>query len=125
MEINKITELIIRCSIDVHRYLGQGLLESVYEEALCWELTKYNSNFQRQPLVSIKYNNINLSAGFRADLIVENAVIVEIKSVEKLLPLHGKQLLTFLRLTDLRVGLLINFNTYVLKQGIERVINGF
>ncbi|OHB47177.1 MAG: GxxExxY protein [Planctomycetes bacterium GWF2_40_8] len=125
METNELTGIIIGCCIEVHKCLGPGLLESAYEEALCWELSSININFQRQQMVPIKYKEIDLEQGFRADIIVQNSVIVEIKSVEKLMPVHSKQLLTYLRLTNIRVGLLVNFNVPVLKNGIERIINGF
>lgn len=125
MNTNELTGIIIGCCIEVHTCLGHGLLESAYEEALCWELSGKNIDFQRQQLVPIKYKEIDLEQGFRADIIVQNTVIVEIKSVEKLLPVHSKQLLTYLRLTNLKVGLLVNFNVSVLKNGIERIVNGF
>lgn len=111
--------------MEVHRNLGPGLFESVYEEALCYELTKSSIPFTRQQDIPTQYKGITLEAGFRADIIVADAVILEIKSVEKMSPVFTKQLLTYLRLTDKRLGLLINFNVNLLKEGIERVVNGY
>ena len=122
---NELTQKIIGCCIEVHKNLGPGLFESVYEEALCYELTKSSIPFTRQQDIPIQYKGITLEAGFRADIIVADAVILEIKSVEKMSPVFAKQLLTYLRLTDKRLGLLINFNVNLLKEGIERVVNGY
>ncbi|MCX6640854.1 MAG: GxxExxY protein [bacterium] len=122
MEINAITKEIIGSAIEVHRTLGPGLLESVYEECLCHELAIRNINFIRQNPLPIIYKNIHLDCGFRVDLLVENSVVIELKSVDKLLPIHEAQVLTYLKLGHWKVGLLINFNVTVLKDGIKRLI---
>ena len=122
-EENIISEKIIGCAIEVHRILGPGLLESVYEECLCKELELNNISFKRQDKLPLKYKGMNVDCGYRIDLIVENKVIVELKSVEKILPVHEAQLLTYLKLTSLRLGLLINFNEPILKQGLKRIAN--
>jgi GxxExxY protein len=125
MEINEITGTIIEEGIKIHKDLGPGLLESVYEEVLCYRLVKRGLIVERQKPIPFYYENIKMDIGFRADLIVEDAVIVEIKSIESIAPVHPKVLLTYLRLTDKRVGLLINFNEVVLKNGIKRIVNNF
>ncbi len=107
----------------VHDTLGPGLLESVYEEAICYELKKEGLSFKRQYDIPVKYGDIELGIGFRADLIVEDKVIVELKSVEEVSPVHSKTLLTYMRLTGIEVGLIINFNTLLLKNGITRLID--
>ena len=119
---NQITEEIIGAAIEVHRALGPGLIESVYEECLCHELRQRDVNFRRQVALPISYKCLDLDAGLRPDLIVENLVIVELKAVEKVLPIHEAQLLTYLKLSGIRVGLLINFNGVVLKDGIRRMV---
>jgi GxxExxY protein len=116
----QITEGIIGAAIEVHRHLGPGLLESAYDECLCHELHLRSLSFQRQVELPIDYKGVKLDCGYRLDLVVENAVIVELKSVERILPIHHAQLLTYLRLTGRKVGLLINFNVSVLKNGIVR-----
>lgn len=125
MEINDITGVIIEESIKIHKDIGPGLLESVYEEVLCHRLIKRKLAVERQKPIPFYYENIRMDIGFRADLIVEDTVIVEIKSIESIAPVHPKVLLTYLRLTDKRVGLLINFNEVVLKNGIKRIVNNF
>ena len=122
MDVNTITEKIIGASIDVHKALGSGLLESVYEECLCYELELRKVNFSRQHALPIKYKDVKLNCGYRIDILVENQVAVELKAVEKLLPLHDAQLLSYLKLGYWKVGLLINFNVPILKQGIRRKI---
>jgi len=124
MTENEIAKQIVDAAFKAHVALGPGLLESVYEAVLEHELQKRGFQVIRQPLIAIVYEGMHFEEGFRADLIVENSVIVEIKSVEKLSPVHYKQLLTYLRLTDRRLGLLINFGEALLKTGIKRVING-
>ena len=121
----QITERIIGAAIEVHRNLGPGLLESAYEECLCYELSQMGLSFQRQVAIPIAYKGIKLDCGYRADLVVENAVIVELKAVEIVLPVFAAQLLTYLKLFGKRVGLLINFNVPVLRQGIKRVANHY
>lgn len=124
-ETNALTEKIIGCCIEVHRHLGPGLLESAYEETLCRELSLQKIPYQRQRDMPIDYKGSHLDAGYRIDLLVADEVIVEIKSVEKMNPVFSKQLLTYLRLSGKRWGLLINFNVGVLKDGIERIVNGY
>ncbi len=119
---NKISQKIIKCAIEVHKQLGPGLLESIYEECLCKEFELNGIKYTRQKELPIIYKNIKLSERYRIDLIVEELVIVEIKCVEAILPVHQAQVLTYLRLTGLRLGLILNFNTEVLKKGIKRVV---
>ena len=120
---NELSEKIIGCCIAVHRLLGPGLLESVYETALVYELTQIGLRCHRQKEIPVNYKDIALPVGFRADIVVEDKVLIELKSVEKPLPLHWKQVLTYLKFAELRLGLLINFNTTVLKEGIKRIVN--
>ena len=124
MDENAISKAIVDAAFKVHCKLGQGLLESVYEAVLARELSKQGFTVVRQQPVDIRYEEMLFEDSFRADLIVNGLVIVEIKSVEKVLPVHPKQLLTYLRLTGLKLGLLINFNEALLKDGIKRVVNG-
>ncbi len=121
--LDEITALIIDQSVQIHRDLGPGLLESVYESILERSLQKKGLFVERQQSVSIQYEDIVIDEAFRADLIVHKTVILEIKSVEKLAPVHSKQLLTYLRLMRLPVGLLINFGAPLLKDGLHRVVN--
>jgi GxxExxY protein len=121
---NSIARQIVDAAYRVHTGLGPGLLESVYEAVLSAELQRRDLNVVRQQPVPIAYNGIQFELGFRADVIVEDVVIVEIKSVEMIAPVHKKQLLTYLRLADKRLGLLINFNVALIKDGIIRVVNG-
>jgi GxxExxY protein len=124
MKINQITEVIIGAAIEVHRALGPGLLESAYEECLCHELTIRQVPFERQRALPVVYKGLHLDCGYRLDLVVADRVVVEIKAVERLLPIHEAQLLTYLKLGGWQVGLLINFNVPVLKQGIRRRVLG-
>ena len=124
MNENEISEIIIECAIRVHKKLGPGLLESVYEKALAYELRKKEFEVKEQLSIPIKYENIIFNEGFRADLIVNNKVIVELKSIKDFENIHFKILLTYLRVSSLKLGLLINFNKELLKDGIKRVING-
>lgn len=121
--INDITRDIIAAAIEVHRHLGPGLLESTYEACLCRELSLREIPFQKQLALPVTYKGINLDAGYRIDVLVEDTVILELKSVEAIAPVHTAQLLTYLRLTQREIGLLINFNVVVLKEGIKRLIN--
>ncbi|HSH16680.1 MAG TPA: GxxExxY protein [Verrucomicrobiae bacterium] len=116
----EITDKIIGAAIEVHRVLGPGMLESAYEECLCHELELRGLAFQRQVQLPVRYKEVLLNCGYRLDLVVAEAVVVELKAVERLEPVHEAQLLTYLRLSQLRVGLLINFNVALLKQGIVR-----
>ncbi len=124
MGVNQVTETIIGAAIEVHRALGPGLLESAYEECLCRELTLRQMPFERQHPLPVDYKGLRLDCGYRLDLLVADMVVVEIKAIEKLLPIHEAQLLTYLRLGGWKVGLLINFNVPVLKQGIRRRVLG-
>jgi len=122
-ENNLLTGEIIGAAIDVHRELGPGLLESVYEECLCIELEKRKISFERQKGIDLQYRDVDIEGKFVLDLIVENEVIVELKSVKRLDPIHEAQLLSYLKLADKKYGLLINFNVQMLKQGIKRLAN--
>lgn len=123
MKDNEITGKLVDIFFQIHQELGPGLLESVYEEAICHELLKSGFSFARQQGISVFYKNEKLGLGFRADIIVNDRVIVEVKSVEQIAPVHFKTLLTYLKLTDLQVGLLVNFNVSLIKDGIKRVMN--
>ena len=114
---------IIVAAIEGHRELGAGLLESSYEECFCHELQSRKITYARQKSLPVTYKDIRLDCGYRLDVIVDNLVIVEIKAVECMLPIHTAQLLTYLKLANLKLGLLINFNTQQLRQGIKRVVN--
>jgi GxxExxY protein len=120
---NQIATILVDISYNVHKTLGPGLLESVYEEAIAYELKKRNLDFTRQEGIPVYYGEIKMEIGFRADIVVNNKVIVEIKSVETILPVHFKQLLTYLRLSNLKLGLLVNFNESLIKNGIQRIAN--
>ena len=125
MEINDLSYKIIGCVYNVYNHLGPGLLESVYERALMRALKKCGLHAKNQELVDIIYDGEPLGLDLRLDIIVEDAIILELKSVEKLLPVHSKQLYTYLKLTDKRLGLLINFNVFdIVKDGIKRIANG-
>jgi GxxExxY protein len=119
--LNKITEKIIGCAIEVHKYLGPGLLESIYETALCYELCKSDIEYQKQVEIPIIYKEVNLG-NYRLDLLVENEIIVELKTVDKIEPVFEAQLLTYLKVTGKRLGSLINFNVPILINGIKRMI---
>lgn len=122
MELNRTTEQIIGAAIEVHKTLGPGLLESAYEECLCHELTLRGISFERQKPLPVEYKGVKLNCGYRLDLFVEGTVVVEIKAVEAIQPIHESQLLTYLKLGRWKLGLLINFNVPVLKDGIRRRI---
>jgi GxxExxY protein len=124
-DLNKITEKIINGAISVHRELGPGLLESAYEACLLYELASQNLKVERQKGLPLRYRGIQLDCGYRLDLLVEEAIIVEIKAIEKLEPIHEAQLLSYLKLSKCPVGLLINFNVRILKDGIRRLVNQF
>ena len=121
-QLNELSGRIIAAAIEVHRHLGPGLLESAYEECLSYELIKKQLQIKRQEPVPIIYKEIYLDHGYRIDILVENMVIVELKSVDVLLPIHQAQILTYLKFADKHLGLLINFNVTLLKQGIRRYI---
>ena len=120
---NKIASIIVDCCYHIHVELGPGLLESVYEEVLFHELVSKGLMVEKQKPLPVIWKNLKLNLGFRTDLIVNNKVIVEIKSVEAIHPVHPKQVLTYLRLTGMKLGLLINFNSPLIKSGITRVVN--
>lgn len=117
-----LTDQVIGCAIKVHRTLGPGLLESVYEECLAYEFAKANLPFHKQAPLPIVYEEVRLDCGYRIDFIIDGQLLVEIKSVEKLLPIHDAQILTYLRLSGCRVGLLMNFNQVALKAGLKRFV---
>ena len=123
MKLNELSEKIIGCAIKVHRTLGPGLLESTYEVCLVHELKKAGLQVERQVSLPIFYDGIKLDADYQLDVLVEDKIILELKSVEKLLPIHKAQILTYLKLADKKLGLLINFNVTVLKNGLKRKIN--
>lgn len=122
MEANELTEIVIGAALEVHRALGPGLLESTYEMCLCRELSLREVPFQRQKPIPVDYKGIKLDCGYRADLVVDNKVLLEIKAIDALLPLHDAQLLTYLNLGGWNVGLIINFNVRLLTQGIRRKV---
>jgi len=123
MELNDLTEQIIGCAITVHRALGPGLIESAYEVCLAHEMSKEGLNVQTQVALPVIYDNIKLDAGYRLDVLVEQRVVIELKAVERLIPIHEAQLLSYLKLSKLPIGLLINFNVRLLKDGIRRLVN--
>jgi GxxExxY protein len=123
MTENEISKIVVDKCHQIHVALGPGLLESVYEEILFFELNKENLKVERQKALPVIWKNKKMNLGFRADLIVENKVILELKSVEKIARVHPKQLLTYLKVTNLKLGLLINFNEVLIKNGITRIVN--
>ena len=125
MNVDGITDQIIGAAIEVHRETGPGLLESVYEECLCYELSRLKINFRRQVALPVSNKGIKLDCGYKMDLLVEDAVIVELKSAEQLLPVHSAQPLTYLKLAGKQVGLLMNFNEPVLRRWLRRLVNDF
>ena len=122
---DQITDKIIGAAIEVHRVLGPGLLESAYEECLCYELSQRGLKFERQVPLPVTYKEIKLACGYKMDLLVEGLVVVELKTVESLLAVHSAQLLSYLRLSGKPVGLLINFNSATVKSGLKRIVNNF
>lgn len=122
---DQITEKIIGSAIAVHKALGPGLLESAYEECLCFELAETGLEFKRQVALPVVYKGVKLDCGYRMDVVVEESVIVEIKAVERIVPVHEAQLLSYLKLTGIKVGLLLNFHVPVLKSGIKRIVNNY
>ena len=123
MSENEISKIIVNACFQIHTKLGPGLLESVYEEILAYKLAQEGLNVMRQKGIPVIYEDVKMDLGFRADLIVENKVIVEIKSVENIAAVHQKQVLTYLKITGLKLGLLINFNEEKIKYGIQRIVN--
>ncbi|MFH1708718.1 MAG: GxxExxY protein [Planctomycetota bacterium] len=123
-EEDRLSNAIIGCALEVHQGLGPGLLESAYETCLCYEMTQRGIAFERQKEQPVKYKQVELDAGYRLDLVVGGLVVVELKSVAQLEPIHEAQMLTHLKLSGLKLGLLMNFNVPVLKSGIKRMVNG-
>ncbi len=120
---NDLSKLIIGAAIEVHRALGPGLLESAYEECLCFELSQLNLAFERQLALPVRYKSVQLDCGYRLDIVVEKCVVLELKTVEELAPIHDAQLLTYLKLSQLRLGILLNFNAPTLKEGLKSIVN--
>ena len=123
MDINQLTGIVIGAAIEVHKTLGPGLLESVYEECLCHELTLQKIDFERQKELPVEYKGLKLSIGYRIDILVKDQLILELKACDAIQPIHEAQLLTYLKLSGIKYGLLINFNTPYLKDGIKRLAN--
>jgi GxxExxY protein len=123
MTENELSKIIVDVAFKVHSRLGPGLLESVYEEILYYEFIKQGLEVERQKAIPVFWDNLKMELGFRADLIVEDKVIIELKSVEMIAPVHPKQLLTYLKITGIKLGLLINFNEALIKNGITRIVN--
>lgn len=125
MDENAIAKIVVNTAFKIHKELGPGLFESVYESILEYELSNEHGLYiQRQTALPVVWKEINIDLGFKPDMIVERKLIIELKSVEKVMPVHYKQLQTYLKLTDLKLGLLINFNEALIKDGIKRVVNG-
>jgi GxxExxY protein len=120
---NDISKIIVDVAYNIHVQYGPGLFESVYEEIMCYELIKCSLNIKCQSPIPLVHDKIKFEAGFRADIIVENLVLIELKSIEALAPVHYKQVQTYLKLTNLKLGLLINFNVALIKDGIHRIVN--
>ena len=120
---NELSKIVFNCALKVHQNLGPGLLESAYEECLFYELNKIGLETQKQKALPLVYEEVKLDIGYRIDIIIENKLILEIKSVEALNDIHFAQLLTYLKLTNCKLGMLINFNVALIKNGIKRVVN--
>lgn len=120
MEINEITRRVIGCAMEVHKHLGPGLLESAYEECLSFELEKFGLITERQKPVPVMYKDIKLDYGYRIDILVEHTIVLELKSIDAINPVHIAQILTYMKFAEKQIGLLINFNVTVLKYGIKR-----
>lgn len=125
METNEITNKIIGCAIKVHKVLGPGLLESAYQTCLYYELVKSGLHVEKEKALPLVYEEVKLDCGYRMDFLIEHRVVVEVKSVESLTDIHLAQVLTYLKLSENRFGLLINFNVVKLKDGVKRVVNGY
>jgi GxxExxY protein len=121
MELEALTDRVIGCAIEVHRCLGPGLLESAYSQCLAHELVRAGVAFEREKPVGLAYKGVEVDCGFRLDMLVEGCLIIEMKAVDKLQPIHRAQLLTYMKLAGMRVGLLVNFNCRVLKDGLVRL----
>jgi GxxExxY protein len=125
MDINKLSNKIIGAAIEVHKSLGPGLLESAYEECLCYEIGLRDISYERQKGLPVNYKEKLLDCGYRIDLLVESSIILELKAVDRIEAIHKAQLLTYLKLSDIRLGLLLNFNVPIMKNGIVRIVNEF
>jgi GxxExxY protein len=121
-ENDRLTQQVIGFAIEVHRQLGPGLLESAYEECLCFELEQAGLAFRRQAALPVIYKSVRLDCGYRLDIVIKDRVILELKTVERLLPIHEAQMLTYMKLSGIRTGLLLNFNSAVLKDGLRRLM---
>ena len=122
MEFDELSNKVIGCALEVHRNLGPGLLESTYEQCLAYEMKVAGMAFKLQHPLPVEYKNIKLDCGYRIDMLVDNSIIIELKSVDKILPIHQAQLLTYMKLAGISIGLLINFNVNYLKDGIKRMV---
>ena len=122
MKFDQLSKRVTGCTIEVHRNLGPGLLESTYEQCLAHELKGAGKPFMLQHPLPVNYNGVKLDCGYRVDLFIDNKIIVELKSVEKLLPIHQAQLLTYMKLAEIKIGLLMNFNVRFMKDGIKRMV---
>jgi GxxExxY protein len=122
MEFDNLSNKVIGCALKVHRALGPGLLESTYEQCLCYELSKAGLRFERQKELPVKYDDILIDCGYRIDILVEEKLIIELKSVGELQRIHDAQLLTYMKLSSVQIGLLINFNSVLLRDGIRRLV---
>ncbi|BBO88591.1 GxxExxY protein [Desulfosarcina ovata] len=125
MNLNQLSSKIIGAAIEVHKILGPGLLESTYEECLCYELGLQLLKYDRQVGLPVSYKGNELDCGYRVDILVEQSIILELKSVDTILGIHKAQLLTYLKLADIRLGLLMNFNVPLMRDGIQRIVNNF
>ena len=124
-ELNLLTKKIIGCAIEVHKQLGPGLLESAYQECIAYEFDLNGMKYKKEYVIPLNYKGRQIDCSYRIDFLVENEVILELKSIEQILPIHKAQLLTYLKITDKRLGLLINFNVSLLRDGIVRLVNNF
>lgn len=122
MKFDDLSNKVIGCALNVHRELGPGLLESTYELCLCYELSKAGLQFERQKALPVKYQDVEIDCGYRIDLLVEGKLIIELKSVDELKRIHEAQLLTYMKLSGIGIGLLINFNSVLLRDGIRRIV---
>ena len=123
MTENELATIVVNLCIKIHRTLGPGLLESVYEEVLCYELRKQGLSYSRQKKMIVKYEEVVMDLGFRTDVIIEDKLLLELKSVEEIIPVHSKIALTYIRLSNIKLGLLINFSETLMKDGITRLVN--
>ena len=124
-ELNRLSSVVIGCAIEVHKVLGPGLLESAYQQCLAWELRRQGLSVKEQVPVPIRYKELEVSNAYRLDILIEDELIVELKAAGKIEPVHVAQMLTYLKVSGLRLGLLLNFNVEVMKKGIKRVVSNF